>query len=88
MLTMRLISFIILVFGFAMLFGIKFEDVFSKITNRPKSIKDQIDEATNKKKKNINVIAVFIKDLVVAKLNRIFTCCTVIRNLNCKFNYD
>lgn len=84
MLTMRLISFIILVFGFAALFGIKFEDVFSKITNRPKSIKDQIDEATNKKKKNIIIATIEeVKDIMRItgrenKTSAIFVSCGVL----------
>lgn len=84
MLTMRLISFIILVFGFATLFGIKFEDVFSKITNRPKSIKDQIDEATNKKKKNIIIATIEeVKDIMRItgrenKTSAIFVSCGVL----------
>lgn len=52
MLTMRLLAFIAIIVGAYKLFDIKIMDMFSKIVNRPQSIKTQIDEATGVKKKN------------------------------------
>ena len=53
MLTLRIMAFIGISYGLLCLFGIEIRDLFKKYTNRPKSIKDQIEEATNKKKRNI-----------------------------------
>ena len=52
MLTLRLFAFIAMVVGALRLAGIRLLDLFKAVVYRPKSIKEQIDEATNKKKKN------------------------------------
>lgn len=52
MLTLRLFAFIAMVVGALRLAGIRLPDLFKAVVYRPKSIKEQIDEATNKKKKN------------------------------------
>lgn len=53
MLTLRLFAFIAMVVGALRLAGIRLPDLFKAVVYRPKSIKEQIDEATNKKKKNL-----------------------------------
>ena len=53
MLTLRLFAFIAMVVGALRLAGIRLPDLFKAVVYRPKSIKEQIDEATNKKKKKL-----------------------------------
>lgn len=52
MLTLRLFAFIAMVVGILRLLDIRLTDLFRSILDRPKSVRDRINEATNKKKKN------------------------------------
>ena len=51
MLTFRIFAFMALLAGVFRLLNIKVSDLFRDFINRPQSIKKQIDEATNRKKK-------------------------------------
>lgn len=52
MLTLRLFAFIAMVVGILRLLDIRLTDLFRSVLDRPKSVRDRINEATNKKKKN------------------------------------
>lgn len=52
MLTLRLFAFMAMTLGILKLLDIRLEDLFKSVIDRPKSIRDQVNEATNKKKKN------------------------------------
>ena len=52
MLTLRLFAFIAMVVGILKLLDIRLLDLFKSVFDRPKSIRDQVNEVTNKKKKN------------------------------------
>ena len=52
MLTLRLFAFIAMVTGVLKLLDIRLLDLFKSVFDRPKSIRDQVNEVTNKKKKN------------------------------------
>lgn len=51
MLTLRILAFMALVVGAFKLFGLKFGELFENFINKPQSIKTQIAQATNRKKK-------------------------------------
>ena len=51
MLTFRILAFMAIVVGAFRLLGLRFTDLFSDFINRPQSIRTQINEATNRKKK-------------------------------------
>ena len=51
MLTLRILSFMALVVGAFKLFGLRFGELFENFINKPQSIKTQIAQATNRKKK-------------------------------------
>ena len=51
MLTFRILAFMAIVVGVFRLLGLKFTDLFRDFINRPQSIRTQINEATNRKKK-------------------------------------
>lgn len=51
MLTLRILSFMALVVGALKLFGLRFGELFENFINKPQSIKTQIAEVTNRKKK-------------------------------------
>ena len=51
MLTLRILSFMALVVGAFKLFGLRFGELFENFINKPQSIKTQIAEVTNRKKK-------------------------------------
>ena len=53
MLTFRLLAFIVMVIGVLRLLNIRITDVFEGIVKKPKSIKDQINEASGRKKKKL-----------------------------------
>lgn len=52
MLTLRLFAFMAMTLGILKLLDIRLADLFKSVIDRPKSIRDQVNEATNKKKKN------------------------------------
>lgn len=52
MLTLRVFAFMAMTLGILKLLDIRLEDLFKSVIDRPKSIRDQVNEATNKKKKN------------------------------------
>ena len=49
MLTLRLFAFIAMVAGILKLLDIRLLDLFKSVFDRPKSIRDQVNEVTNKK---------------------------------------
>ena len=49
--TFRILAFMAIVVGAFRLLGLRFTDLFSDFINRPQSIRTQINEATNRKKK-------------------------------------
>lgn len=51
MLTLRIFAFMALIIGAFRLLDLRFTDLFRDFINKPQSIKTQIDEATNRKKK-------------------------------------
>ena len=51
MLTLRILSFMALVVGAFKLLGLRFGELFENFINKPQSIKTQIEEVTNRKKK-------------------------------------
>lgn len=51
MLTLRILAFMALVVGAFKIFGLRFSELFESFINKPQSIKTQIAEATNRKKK-------------------------------------
>lgn len=51
MLTFRILAFMALTLGVFRLLSLRFSDLFEEYLSAPKSIKDQIDEASGKKKK-------------------------------------
>lgn len=51
MLTLRIFAFMALVAGVFRLLDLRFSDLFKDFINRPRNIKTQIDEATNRRKK-------------------------------------
>ena len=51
MLTLRILSFMALVVGAFKLFGLRFGELFENFVNKPQSIKTQIAEVINRKKK-------------------------------------
>lgn len=51
MLTLRILAFIALVVGVFKLLGLRFGELFENFINKPQSIKTQIAEVTNRKKK-------------------------------------
>lgn len=55
MLTLRIFAFMALVAGVFRLLDLRFSDLFKDFINRPRSIKTQIDEATNRRKKRFIV---------------------------------
>ena len=55
MLTLRIFAFIALIVGAFRLLDIRFTDLFRDFINKPQSIRTQIDEATNRKKKRFIV---------------------------------
>ena len=55
MLTLRIFAFMALVVGAFRLLDIRFTDLFRDFINKPQSIRTQIDEATNRKKKRFIV---------------------------------
>ena len=55
MLTFRILAFMALVVGSFRLLGLRFSELFEGYVTRPKSIKDQINEASGKKKKRFIV---------------------------------
>ena len=55
MLTLRIFAFMALVVGTFRLLDIRFADLFRDFINKPQSIRTQIDEATNRKKKRFIV---------------------------------
>lgn len=55
MLTLRIFAFMALIVGAFRLFDIRFTDLFRDFINKPQSIRTQIDEATNRKKKRFIV---------------------------------
>ena len=55
MLTFRILAFMALVLGVFRLLGIRFSELFEGYINSPKSIRDQINEASGKKKKRFIV---------------------------------
>lgn len=55
MLTFRILAFMALVVGVFRLLGLRFSELFENFVDRPKSIKDQINEASGKKKKRFIV---------------------------------
>ena len=55
MLTLRIFAFMALVVGAFRLLDIRFTDIFRDFINKPQSIRTQIDEATNRKKKRFIV---------------------------------
>lgn len=52
MLTLRLFAFMAMTLGILKLLDKRLADLFQSVIDRPKSIRDQVNEATNKKKKN------------------------------------
>ena len=55
MLTLRIFAFMALIVGTFRLLDIRFTDLFRDFINKPQSIRTQIDEATNRKKKRFIV---------------------------------
>ena len=55
MLTLRIFAFMALIVGAFRLLDIRFADLFRDFINKPQSIRTQIDEATNRKKKRFIV---------------------------------
>lgn len=55
MLTLRIFAFMALIVGAFRLLDIRFMDLFRDFINKPQSIRTQIDEATNRKKKRFIV---------------------------------
>ena len=55
MLTLRIFAFMALIVGAFRLLDIRFTDLFRDFVNKPQSIRTQIDEATNRKKKRFIV---------------------------------
>lgn len=55
MLTLRIFEFMALIVGAFRLLDIRFTDLFRDFINKPQSIRTQIDEATNRKKKRFIV---------------------------------
>ena len=55
MLTLRIFAFMALIVGAFRLLDIRFTDLFRDFINKPQSIRTQIDEATNRKKKRFIV---------------------------------
>lgn len=55
MLTLRIFAFMALVVGVFRLLDIRFTDLFRDFINKPQSIRTQVDEATNRKKKRFIV---------------------------------
>lgn len=55
MLTLRIFAFMALIVGVFRLLDIRFTDLFRDFINKPQSIRTQIDEATNRKKKRFIV---------------------------------
>ncbi len=55
MLTLRIFAFMALIVGEFRLLDIRFTDLFRDFINKPQSIRTQIDEATNRKKKRFIV---------------------------------
>lgn len=55
MLTLRIFAFMALIVGAFRLLDLRFTDLFRDFINKPQSIKTQIDEATNRKKKRFIV---------------------------------
>ena len=55
MLTLRIFAFMALIVGMFRLLDIRFTDLFRDFINKPQSIRTQIDEATNRKKKRFIV---------------------------------
>jgi len=55
MLTLRIFAFMALVVGAFRLLDIRFTDLFRDFINKPQSIRTQVDEATNRKKKRFIV---------------------------------
>ena len=55
MLTLRIFAFMALIVGSFRLLDIRFTDLFRDFINKPQSIRTQIDEATNRKKKRFIV---------------------------------
>lgn len=51
MLTLRILAFMVLVVGAFKVLGLRFGELFESFINKPQSIKTQIAEATNRKKK-------------------------------------
>ena len=51
MLTLRILAFMALVVGVFKLLGLRFGELFENFINKPQSIKTQIAEAANRKKK-------------------------------------
>lgn len=52
MLTLRLFAFMALTVGILKLLDIRLSDLFKSVIDRPKSIREQVNEATSRKKKN------------------------------------
>lgn len=55
MLTLRIFAFMALIVGAFRLLDIRFTDLFRDFINKPQSIRTQVDEATNRKKKRFIV---------------------------------
>ena len=55
MLTLRIFAFMALIVGVFRLLDLRFTDLFRDFINKPQSIRTQIDEATNRKKKRFIV---------------------------------
>ena len=55
MLTLRIFAFMALIVGAFRLLDLRFTDLFRDFINKPQSIRTQIDEATNRKKKRFIV---------------------------------
>ena len=55
MLTLRIFAFMALIVGVFRLLDIRFTDLFRDFINKPQSIRTQIYEATNRKKKRFIV---------------------------------
>ena len=53
MLTLRLFAFFAMSIGILKLLDIRLSDLFKSVFSRPKSIREQVNEATNRKKKNL-----------------------------------
>lgn len=53
MLTLRLFAFFAMSIGILKLLDIRLLDLFKSVFSRPKSIREQVNEATNRKKKNL-----------------------------------